>query len=182
MSRNRFFSVMALGALILPATVLAQDAGPRLALELRGGANVPTFDIADIARTGPSFGAGLDLAFGSRYHLLAEGDFGFHDGVTGPGVDVFHFMGKFGVDLLNARSPWIFMVNAGAGALRFALDGGPSYTYPAINVGAKIGYRVTPTISFVLSPQGDIAISDEAELTTNNTWVWPFGAGIRIQF
>jgi hypothetical protein len=174
-------SAVALLVLALPVTATAQGVPPRLALELRGGANVPTFDIADVAKTGPSFGAGLDLAVGHRYHLLAEGDFGFHDGVSGSRVDVFHLMGKAGIDLVN-RSPWSVMVNAGAGALRFAVDGGPSYTYPAINVGLKIGYQLSRRLSFVLSPQGDIAFSKKSELGTTNSWVWPFAAGIRIGF
>jgi hypothetical protein len=171
-------AVMSL-ALAVPA--VAQHA-PRLALELRGGANVPTFGIADVAKTGPSFGGGLDLAVGSRYHLLAEGDFGFHDGVAGPNVNVFHFVGKAGVDLLNGETPWSLMLNAGAGVLRFAVDGGSSYVYPAINVGAKIGYRLSDRLSVVLSPQGDIAFSKTADVGTSNSWVWPFAAGLRLRF
>jgi hypothetical protein len=34
----------------------------------------------------------------------------------------------------------------------------------------------------ILSPQGDIAFSDEAEVTTDNSWIWPFAAGFRIRF
>lgn len=35
---------------------------------------------------------------------------------------------------------------------------------------------------FVLSPQGDIAFGDEAEILTNNAWVWPVTAGLRVKF
>jgi len=34
--------------------------------------------------------------------------------------------------------------------------------------------------ALLLSPQGDIAFSKEDELGTNNAWVWPFTAGIRL--
>jgi hypothetical protein len=34
----------------------------------------------------------------------------------------------------------------------------------------------------VVSPQGDIAFSDEAEVGTNNSWVWPVTAGLRVSF
>jgi hypothetical protein len=72
------------------------------------------------------------------------------------------------------------ILNAGAGALTFDVDGGEANTYPAINVGAKIGYQFTPRVALVLSPQGDIAFTDEDEVGTTNAWVWPFTAGIRI--
>lgn len=189
LSRNLRTITIALGVAALPAVALAQNGQPRVSLEVRGGANVPTFDIADAAKTGPSFGGGLDLKLGSRFHLLAEGDFGFHKGAdlpaggSGPDVDVFHFIGKVGIDLLDEETtPWIFMVNAGAGALSFSVEGASTFTYPAINVGAKIGYRVSDHFAVIVSPQGDIAFSDAAELGTDNSWVWPFAAGFRVRF
>jgi hypothetical protein len=72
------------------------------------------------------------------------------------------------------------IVNAGAGALTFDVDGAGSSTYPAINVGAKIGYRLSPRVQLLLSPQGDIAFTDEEDVGTSNAWVWPFTAGVRI--
>jgi hypothetical protein len=182
MSRNLMRASLALFTLSLPVALPAQQPSPRLSVEVRGGANVPTFDIADVAKTGPSVGAGLDLSFSKRFHALLDGDAGFHNGVTGPKVDVYHVMAKLGVDLLDGSTPWFFIVNAGAGAMRFAVDGGPTYTYPAINVGAKIGYRVSSRVSLLVSPQGDIAFSKKAELATTNSWVWPFAAGLRIRF
>ncbi len=46
---------------------------------------------------------------------------------------------------------------------------------------AKVGY-FNPSFAFVLSPQGDIAFSDESEITTTNAWVWPVTAGLRVSF
>ena len=40
------------------------------------------------------------------------------------------------------------IVNAGAGALTFDVDGAGSNTYPAINVGAEIAYRLGSRVSF----------------------------------
>jgi hypothetical protein len=177
---------LAAAALLAGATFAqAQDRNERIALDLRGGGNVPTFDITNAARTGPSFGAGLSYAVGPRVSLLADADFGFHPGaaVAGPDVKVYHFFGKVGYRVTPDASPWAIVLNAGAGAMRFDIDGAASArTYPGINVGAKITYRLTPNISFLLSPQGDIAFSKRAELGTTNSWVWPFTAGLRIQF
>jgi len=65
-------------------------------------------------------------------------------------------------------------------AMTFDIDGAASHTYPAINVGAKIGYRVSPRVQLLLSPQGDIAFTKDAEVGTSNAWVWPFTVGLRI--
>jgi hypothetical protein len=94
---------------------------------------------------------------------------------------VYHYIAKVGYAVVpEGPSPWSVILNAGGGAMTFDVDGGTSNTYPAINVGAKIAYRLSPRVSFLLSPQGDIAFTDEAEAGTNNSWVWPFTAGVRI--
>lgn len=153
-------------------------------VEGRGGLAVPTFDITDAADPGPAFGAGFGINLASSIWLIADADFGFHKGANnGADVNVYHMMGKFGYDLLgNAEGPWSVIVTAGAGALMFDVDGVDTFTYPAINAGAKIGYAANEYVTFFLNPQGDIAFSDEAELGTNNSWVWPFSAGIAITF
>lgn len=161
---------------------------PRVTLEARGGFNVPTFDIADVADGGPSGGVGLGVRLTPRIWFLADADFGFHPGADlegggeGPDVNVYHYMGKLGLELSRpATSRWSVILNAGAGALTFDVDGtGETNTYPAINVGAKIGYQLTPRVALLLSPQGDIAFTDEDEVGTDNAWVWPFTAGFRI--
>ena len=171
----------------IPAALSAQAIDRRISLEARGGINVPTFDITDAAEAGPSFGAGIGVRVAPRVTLLGEADFGFHGGAdlaaggSGPDVNVYHFMGKVGFDVFR-RDKWSILVNAGAGALTFDVDGGPSETYFAINVGAKIGYAVSPVVDLVLSPQGDIAFTDEAVLGTDNAWVWPFAVGLRFNF
>ncbi len=169
--------------------LVAMPADAQVALEARGGLMVPTFDITDAAKAGPGFGASLHLKASDRLWLMGEADFGFHPGAdlagggSGADVDVSHFMAKLGYQLSSGTGGKMTVVlNAGAGAMRFAIDGGPSFTYPAINVGAKFIYGLGGNTSFVLSPQGDIAFTKTSELGTSNAWVWPFTAGFRVQF
>jgi hypothetical protein len=173
--------------LTIPSAAQAQAEGGKVTLEARGGLNVPTFDISDAVDAGPSVGIGAAVQLRPRVYLLGDVDLGFHSGADLPGgasapdVKVYHYMAKVGYELLAAgSSPWSLIVNAGAGAMTFDVDGAGSNTYPAINVGAKIGYRVSPRASLLLSPQGDIAFTKDAELGTSNAWVWPFTAGIRL--
>jgi len=171
----------------LASTAQAQWAERRVTLEGRGGLNVPTFDISDAVDAGPSLGIGAGLQFAPRLWLLGDVDLGFHSGAdlpgggSGPDVKVYHYIAKLGYELVSAGgSPWSVIVNAGAGGMTFDVDGAGSNTYPAINVGAKIGYRLSPRVSLLFSPQGDIAFADEDELGTGDAWVWPFTAGVRI--
>lgn len=95
---------------------------------------------------------------------------------------MYHYIVKLGYEVVPAsESPWSVIVNAGAGALTFNPDGPGSNTYPAINVGAKIAYRLSSRAALLLSPQGDIAFAKKDELGTGNAWVWPFTAGIRFE-
>jgi hypothetical protein len=184
MIRGIAFSAALLLAMGTP--VAAQDADSRFTLEARGGLNVPTFDVSDAVDAGPSFGLGVGAQISHRIWLLGDVDLGFHSGadfggIEGPDVKVFHYIGKIGYALVpEGASKWSVVVNAGGGAMTFDVDGGASNTYPAINVGAKIAYRLSPRVSFLLSPQGDIAFADEDELGSSTAWVWPFTAGVRI--
>jgi len=93
-------------------------------------------------------------------------------------------MGKVGFDVVPpSSSRWSVLVNAGAGAMTFDVraPGASSKTYFGRNVGAKIGYAVSDRVDLVLSPQGDIAFTDADVLGTDNAWVWPFTAGVRLR-
>jgi hypothetical protein len=185
-----FIALVAAGTtlLTLPSAAQGQTETRRVTIEARGGLNVPTFDISDAVDAGPSFGLGAGVQLRPRVYLLGDVDLGFHSGAglsggaSAPDVKVYHYMAKLGYQLLaeSGSSPWSVIVNAGAGAMTFDVDGAGSNTYPAINVGAKVGYRLSPRVSLLLSPQGDIAFSKEDELGTTNAWVWPFTAGIRV--
>lgn len=198
-------ALMMMGMLATPAR--AQVTGERpFAFNVRGGVNVPTFDIADVADPGPGFGVGLKYAVSDRVFLRANGDFGFHPGAdletgTGtvelPDVNVFHYVGGVGYRLTSAESPFYASVNLGAGAMTLDQDPvtegdeGITETYFAINAGGELGYRVNRNVSLFFSPQGDIAFVDDEELDPTDTvfpgdeeidtaWVWPFTAGVEI--
>ena len=177
--------ILAAGALLSATSGLeAQASSGDVSFNVRGGVNVPTFDIADVAEPGGSLGVGAKVHLGNRLFLRGNADFGFHPGDgAGPDVDVYHFIGGVGYRLTPADARWYASVNLGAGALTFAPDapGDPSFTYFAINAGGEVGYRVTDRLSVFLSPQGDIAFSEEAELGTGDAWVWPVSAGIEFR-
>jgi hypothetical protein len=65
--------------------------------------------------------------------------------------------------------------------MTFDVDEVDSFTYFAVNVGGEVGYWVTDRVALFVSPQGDIAFSDEDELGTGDAWVWPFSAGVEIR-
>ena len=177
---------LAAAALLLSAPLAAQDAPPRVFLEARAGAVVPTFGIADVAETGGAFGATLGINLSPRWSLLGEFDVGSHTDKATGNVDITtrHYLAKVGYSLTGVKDKgWEVSVNLGAGAVSFDVDGAPeSFTYPAINAGAKITYNFSRAFALVLSPQGDIAFSDQDEVTTSAAWVWPFTAGLRIRF
>jgi hypothetical protein len=182
---------LTLAAMALPGLLAAQGSTRSpVSIEVRGGINVPTFDIADVADPGPSVGVGIEIPVASRLSILADADFGFHSGAdlagggSFPDVDVYHYIAKLAYDVISPdRGRWSFRINAGAGAMTFKIDGvSGSFTYPAINVGAKLGYNVSENLNLFLSPQGDIAFSDENEIGTDNAWVWPFALGAAVRF
>lgn len=183
MARRNHWTLM-----LIALAVSAAKAEAQAALEVRGGINVPTFDITDAAKAGPSVGVGLNYKVGQRMWLIGDADFGFHSGAdlagggSGPDVNVYHYIAKVGYEVVGGDSPLTIVLNAGAGAMTFAVNDGPSFTYPAINVGAKFIYGVGSRVSLVVSPQGDIAFTDEDELATTNAWVWPVAVGFRIGF
>jgi hypothetical protein len=176
---------LALAAISAPAG--AQQPSKRFFAEGLAGAVIPTFDINDVAQTGPAFGGTLGYRLNDRWVVMGEFDYGFHkDQATGDAdIRTLHYIGKVGYQLLTPKAErgWEALVNLGAGAVTFDVQGAPgNFTYFAINAGAKLAYNFSRSLAFVLSPQGDIALSDEAEILTNNAWVWPVTAGLRVNF
>jgi hypothetical protein len=182
------FSLIALAGMSLLAAqpVQAQSPAPKMFVEVLGGAVVPTFDIADVAKTGSMVGGTIGYNLSPRLVLMGEFDYGMHkDKATGDvTIKTLHYMGKLGYSLTGPREKgWEALVNLGAGAVSFDVDGAPNVnTYFAINAGAKFTYHLSPSLGFVISPQGDIAFSKKAELNTTNAWVWPVSAGFRVKF
>ncbi len=173
-------------ALAIPATAAAQS--QNVAINVRGGINVPTFNITDIAESGPGFGFGLQFPLGEKLFARVNADFGTHDVVDGGGVDVKvnHFIGGVGLPIVEPTedSRWRVSINAGAGVMTFDVDGSSeTLSYFAINAGGEIEYVLSDAVSLLLSPQGDIAFVDTADGFTGSTaWVWPITAGAKISF
>jgi hypothetical protein len=175
-------AILALAA----APAAAQEPATRFFVEGLGGAVVPTFDISDVAETGAAFGSTLGYRLNDRWTLMGEFDYGAHkDQATGDAdINTLHYIGKLGYTILRpqAEQGWEALLNLGVGAVTFDVPGPQSFTYPAINAGAKVAYNFNRSFAFVFSPQGDIAFSDESEILTDNAWVWPVTAGLRVKF
>ncbi len=163
----------------------AQTPLPKLFVEGLGGAVVPTFDIADVAKTGAMFGGAIGYQLTPRWVLMGEFDYGMHkDKATGSvDINTLHYIAKLGYSFTGQREQgWEALVNLGAGVVTFDVQGATSKTYFAINAGAKFAYNFNRSVALVVSPQGDIAFSKKADLNTTNAWVWPISAGLRIRF
>ena len=177
------FAVAVAATVAVASPAAAQT--PKMFVEARGGAAVPTFEIADVATTGSALGAALGYRLSPRLVLMGEFDYGMHRNEPTETIDLntLHYMGKVGYSLTGPREKGLeAIVNLGVGAVTFDVEGGDSNTYPALNAGAKLSYNFNRTYAVVLSPQGDIAFTKEEDFTTNNAWVWPITAGFRINF
>lgn len=175
-------SVIGAGLLFALTTAASAQVERPTSIELRALAMVPTFSIADAANTGPGFGLGLGYRLSPKVRLMADFDAGFHP-TPSPSVDIntYHLMGKVGFDVVSTDRVTVTL-NTGAGVVQFAGDLPESKSYFAINAGAKIGIRLADAVELLISPQGDIAFSKEADVGTSNSWVWPIGAGLRFKF
>lgn len=186
MKIKSLLTLAALSSLALSAPLNAQQPAPRFFIEGLGGAVAPTFDIADVAKTGGAFGAAVGYRLDPRWVMMGEFDYGMHkDKATGNAdINTAHYMAKIGYSPTVWREgAWDVLVNLGVGAVSFDIEGAPkTYTYFAINAGAKLAYNVNRSFALVVSPQGDIAFSKKSELTTTNAWVWPVTAGLRVNF
>jgi hypothetical protein len=177
--------IIAAAALLGAAPLSAQDAPKKLFVEGLAGAAVPTFDIADVATTGSAVGVAVGYRLTPRWVLMGEFDYGMHKDKPTESVDIntTHLIAKLGYALTApAVKGWDVIVNLGAGVVNFDVDGAEGNSYFAINAGAKIAYNFSPSLAFVLSPQGDIAFTKENELGSSSAWVWPITAGLRISF
>lgn len=166
--------------------VSASPAAAQFDVNARAGVAVPTFDIADAADPGFNFGGGVALWLSDRVTLRGNVDFGMHPSAVdgGADIDVSHFIAGLGLLLTDPANSFFISVNLGAGFLNFSPDveGVDSETNFAINAGAEIGTWLSDNVAIFLSPQGDIAFTDEDALGTSNAWVWPFTAGLKVRF
>jgi hypothetical protein len=81
--------IAALVLAVLHAPLPAQQPTPKFFVEGLAGAVVPTFDIADVAKTGGAFGTTVGYRLNPRWILMGEFDYGSHkDKATGD-VEIF---------------------------------------------------------------------------------------------
>lgn len=186
MKTFRMFTAAAAVLFVTATGVRAQD--KPFIVEGLAGIAVPTFDITDLADPGPVFGGAFGYMATDKILVMGEFDYGTHSSAVadGPDIDVLHYIGKVGYLVYqSADDKFKLFVNLGAGAVTFSqdADGADSFTYAAINAGAKAYYSVAENVSIVLSPQGDIAFTSEDDGFTGSTgWVWPFTAGVAVNF
>src|SRR5215204_830924 len=104
-----------------------------------------TFDIGDVAKTGAAVGAAVGYKVNDRWVVLGEFDYGRHQDKATSSTDIntLHYIAKVGYSLTGPRERgWEALVNLGAGAVTFDVEGATeSFTYFAINAGAKIAYN-----------------------------------------
>ena len=111
----RRYGIIAALTLLLAGAANGQDTGgSRLFVEGLGGAVVPTFDIADVAKTGGALGAAVGVRLSPRVVLMGEFDYGMHKDKATGNVDIntAHYMGKLGYSLTGPRSRG-FLATAG---------------------------------------------------------------------
>ncbi|MDX1660622.1 MAG: outer membrane beta-barrel protein [Gemmatimonadota bacterium] len=167
-------------AMLVPSVSLAQERP--VSFEARAGAAVPTFDIADAAKTGWLVGGGVNVPLNDSWGIRAGVDAGFHDaeGAEDVTITTVHYLAGLEYRYLPPASPWMVSANVGAGAMTIDVEDVDSFTYPAINVGGRLGYAISERATVFASAQGDIAFSDEDEVGTSDAWVWPFSVGVEI--
>ncbi len=177
----------------LSSPAMAQRPEQPWMIEAHAGYYVPTFDISDLVDASFGFGGGIGYFVTPKVIVMGEVDYSRHGGAkiegseaTGPDVDVLHFMGKLGYVVYGSPDGKLkILVNAGAGAMNFSPDvqDAESKTYFAINAGAKLYYMFARNVGLVVSPQGDIAFTSKDDGFTGSTaWVWPFSAGLVLNF
>jgi hypothetical protein len=176
-------------AILVPADAGAQesfyddmDVRP-LDVDVRVGAAVPAADLTDYADVGVNFGAGAAWHLTDRVALRVDGDVnalpGRSDVATAgavPDLRLWHVGGGLQFDLARMRttSPWSLEANVGAGAATLDTDpfqDGPNgevdltQTYPDVNAGLELGYRVSEHVTAAVGGQGLIAFTDDEELS-----------------
>lgn len=184
----------ALAGLALAAPADGAAAQQPLAFELRAGAGLPAFDLADVAD--PGFAVGLDLSHrvADRVSVVAGGDVEFLSGegegtVAGPDVTVWHYGLGLEAQLLDPRRTyWRLSLGAGAGGTTFDVsDGGGSETDASLYGTLELGYEVSPEADLFLGLRSWLAFAGEDGAVSGPSgadalWSFPVTGGVRLNF
>lgn len=203
--------VAALGAAGLASlTPAAAGAQNRVGLELRGGAGLPAFDLADRADPGAAFGLDLTYRLADRVALLAGGDVELLRGAEPAGSDLafqdltaWHYALGVEAQLLEPRTTyWRLRAGAGAGGSTYDADGGDSRAAFSLYGSLKLGYEFSPEADFFVGVRSWLAFAEQEEVAVAGSppdpavfpppdplsgvegaaWSFPVTAGIRFHF
>lgn len=167
-----------------------------LAFELRAGAGLPAFDLADVADPGAALGLDLSYRVADRISVVVGGDVEFLSGerpargVGGgaPDLTVWHYGAGLEAQLLDPRRTyWRLSVGGGAGGSTFdAADGGGSETRASVYGGLELGYEVSPEAELFAALRSWLASAgDDGALGGSDAgtlWSFPVGGGVRLTF
>lgn len=192
--RGAVGAACALAVLALAGPVDEAAAQQPLAFELRAGAGLPAFDLADVAD--PGFAVGLDLSHrvGDRVSVVAGGDVEFlsgeGDGVAvGPDLTVWHYGAGLEAQLLDPlRTYWRLSLGGGAGGTTFDVsDGGGSETDFSVYGNLELGYEVSREADLFLGVRSWLAFAGDDGAVSGPSgadalWSFPVTGGVRLHF
>lgn len=192
--------VAALAALALivvgtqPAAAQDGDYG-QISVDPRAGVGFPVGDLATTHQAGFSGGLGVAYKFHPNIGIRGDFDLAVLDDespqfgvVLAPTLTMVHFNG--GVEFDFPRPDWqnfplSFRWNVGAGGTSMSasrdfpdeVDVDFSGTYPSVNSGVKVGYRITPDVDIFVGGQMYLTFADEVEIAelVKRTGIEPFG-------
>lgn len=165
-----------------PGAAAAQDGDARATFDPRAGIG---FAVGDLSKThNMGFAGGLGVAYEVHPHISLRGDFDFMllDGNTpefgielAPQLSVIHYHAGVQFDFPRPRYqtiPLSLRWSLGAGGTSMSADrdfpSGEdvdfSGTYPSMNSGLKIGYRLNPKVDLFVSGQIFLTFAEDEEI------------------
>lgn len=178
-------------------------------LEVRGGAGLPAFDLAD--RADPGYAVGLDLThrLTDRVALLVGGDVEFlrgaqpeGTGLTLPDLTAWHYALGAEVQLLEPRTTyWRLGLGAGLGGSTYDADAGDTRSAFSLYGSLELGYEVSPEADLFVGIRSWLGFAEQEDPSLAEqpldlvfppsdplfgvegaAWSFPVTAGIRFHF
>lgn len=188
----------------LAAACVAPTVGPDrasaqqgLALELRAGAGLPAFDLADAADPGAALGLDLSYLVADRVSVVVGGDVEFLSGDGNvdrgggssprPGLTGWHYGAGLEAQLLDPRRTyWRLSLRGGAGASTFDVaDGGGSETAFSVHGGLELGHEVSTEAELFAGIRTWAAFAGDGGAVDpdgGTLWSFPVTGGVRLIF
>ncbi len=177
--------------LAIPATLNAQAFSSRIwSFDLFGGVAIPTGDLSDMSKTGPSFGVGADYYVSNRVGLRLAGSLDILGGGDLPASDevdvrLYHLNGGLEFDLVNRTNRKVNFTLFALGGLvfvnseKFSSPPSPSApngtviadwqdTYPELRAGFRLGFQLGDCVPARAQVCGDFFINGGAHLMFGN--------------